>query len=215
MITRRTIPWSLIAPVAILVGVVFWALWPVLTGMAHRWSTDPRYAHGYLVPLFSLALLWIRRETFLEAMSGPRTSGQKPQGSELHDEIAGAPRPSTLGKKTEGSERGNGFVGATFRPTTWGLAFIAAGGVFQLLGGYFLVQSIEARGVAFLSGRYRPSGRRVVGAQVVLAGDPVPDLHDSITVATREGAGAAPSIAGHHGQHVHAANSGIHGVFRR
>jgi exosortase len=104
MITRRTIPWSQITPVAILVGVVFWALWPVLTGMAHRWSTDPRYAHGYLVPLFSLALLWIRRETFL---------------------------------------------GATFRPTTWGLAFIAAGVVFQLLGGFFLVQSVEAAALLF------------------------------------------------------------------
>jgi exosortase len=29
--------------------------------MADRWSNDPRYAHGYLVPLFSVALLWMRR----------------------------------------------------------------------------------------------------------------------------------------------------------
>jgi exosortase len=30
--------------------------------MADRWSDDPRYAHGYLVPVFSLALLWMRKD---------------------------------------------------------------------------------------------------------------------------------------------------------
>jgi exosortase len=29
--------------------------------MASRWGSDPQYSHGYLVPLFSLALLWLRR----------------------------------------------------------------------------------------------------------------------------------------------------------
>ena len=28
---------------------------------AARWSVDPRYSHGFLVPLFSLFLLWFRR----------------------------------------------------------------------------------------------------------------------------------------------------------
>jgi exosortase len=58
---RRTIPWALIAPLAILAADIFWALWPVMAVMVERWSNDPRYAHGYLVPLFSLALLWMRR----------------------------------------------------------------------------------------------------------------------------------------------------------
>jgi exosortase len=58
---RRTIPWALIAPVAILAGAILWALWPVMAAMVERWSDDPRYAHGYLVPLFSLALFWMRR----------------------------------------------------------------------------------------------------------------------------------------------------------
>jgi exosortase len=58
---RRTIPWALIAPVAILAGGILWALWPVMAAMVERWSDDPRYAHGYLVPLFSLALFWMRR----------------------------------------------------------------------------------------------------------------------------------------------------------
>jgi len=42
-------------------GCLLWSLWPALGSMADRWSTDPRYAHGYLVPIFSLALLWMRR----------------------------------------------------------------------------------------------------------------------------------------------------------
>jgi exosortase len=28
--------------------------------MVERWNGDPRYAHGYLVPMFAVALLWLR-----------------------------------------------------------------------------------------------------------------------------------------------------------
>ncbi len=38
-----------------------WVYWPTLDGMARRWSQDPEYSHGYLVPLFALFLLWHRR----------------------------------------------------------------------------------------------------------------------------------------------------------
>jgi exosortase len=31
-----------------------------LTGIVHRWLTDPKYSHGYFVPLFALWLLWSR-----------------------------------------------------------------------------------------------------------------------------------------------------------
>src|SRR5262252_5897545 len=39
-----------------------WAYWTSLTEMAWRWSHDPQYAHGYLVPGFAAALLWLRRD---------------------------------------------------------------------------------------------------------------------------------------------------------
>jgi exosortase len=29
--------------------------------MANRWERDPQYSHGYLVPVFACALLWLRR----------------------------------------------------------------------------------------------------------------------------------------------------------
>jgi exosortase len=35
--------------------------WPTLTGMAYRWG-EAQYSHGFLVPLFSLFLLWARQD---------------------------------------------------------------------------------------------------------------------------------------------------------
>ena len=58
------------------VGVcILWALWSVLAAMADRWSTDPRYAHGYLVPMFAVALLWMRRDRLIGIKSSPSTWG--------------------------------------------------------------------------------------------------------------------------------------------
>ena len=61
MIMRRITLWPLIASLAVLAVGLLWAFWPILVAMAERWSNDPRYAHGYLVPVFSLAMLWMRR----------------------------------------------------------------------------------------------------------------------------------------------------------
>jgi exosortase len=38
-----------------------WAYWPTLHEMERTWAQNPRYSHGYLVPLFSAYLLWSRR----------------------------------------------------------------------------------------------------------------------------------------------------------
>jgi exosortase len=38
-----------------------WAHAPALADMVHRWSTDPQYSHGFLVPLFAALVLWVRR----------------------------------------------------------------------------------------------------------------------------------------------------------
>jgi exosortase len=37
-----------------------WSYWPTLDALAQRWASDPQYSHGYLVPLFAVALLWLR-----------------------------------------------------------------------------------------------------------------------------------------------------------
>ena len=51
---------AILAAVGGLGAVCAWAYWPTLTALAGRWATDPQYSHGYLVPGFALALLWMR-----------------------------------------------------------------------------------------------------------------------------------------------------------
>jgi exosortase len=48
-----------------------WAHWTSLAEMAWRWSHDPQYAHGYLVPGFAAALLWLRRDRLASGRLGP------------------------------------------------------------------------------------------------------------------------------------------------
>jgi exosortase len=52
----------LILPLVLLGGVLAWACWPTLVALVEKWSTDPRYSHGFLVPVFAAYLLWYRRD---------------------------------------------------------------------------------------------------------------------------------------------------------
>lgn len=45
------------------VAATFWAYAPSLVRMSHQWSSNPQYSHGYLVPLFAAALLYMRAES--------------------------------------------------------------------------------------------------------------------------------------------------------
>jgi exosortase len=47
--------------VCLIVGLL-WSYWPVLCSVEKRWSSDPQYSHGYLVPAFALLVLWSRRK---------------------------------------------------------------------------------------------------------------------------------------------------------
>lgn len=54
---------------ALLVGLalacgLLWAYWPTLVGLVQRWSSDPQYTHGYVIPVFALIVLWFRRSDF-------------------------------------------------------------------------------------------------------------------------------------------------------
>ena len=46
---------------AILLGVVAWAYWPVFVELSETWARDPQYSHGFLVPLFAIAILVLRK----------------------------------------------------------------------------------------------------------------------------------------------------------
>ncbi len=53
---------------SILIGLILfgalslWAYWPTLEEVAEKWATHAMYSHGYLVPAFSLFLLYFRRQ---------------------------------------------------------------------------------------------------------------------------------------------------------
>jgi exosortase len=69
---RRTPPPALIVAA---LAIVVWAYWTTLAEVVDRWSTDPQYSHGFLVPLFSAYLLWTRRDRLLAADLRPRWWG--------------------------------------------------------------------------------------------------------------------------------------------
>jgi exosortase len=58
-----------------LTACLSWAYGPVLAAMAERWARDPQYSHAYLVPFFSLFLLWRRRGRLREGALRPSVWG--------------------------------------------------------------------------------------------------------------------------------------------
>jgi exosortase len=58
----RNLPWRRLLVPAALAVVLLWAFAPTLGELAHRWTQDPQYSHGYLVPAFAVVLLWMRRD---------------------------------------------------------------------------------------------------------------------------------------------------------
>lgn len=60
-LTAPSIPTSVILLWGTALAVIGYIYWPPLRDMHDRWANDPRYSHGYLVPLFSLFLLWYRK----------------------------------------------------------------------------------------------------------------------------------------------------------
>lgn len=53
--------WRWTGPALVLGGATLYAFWPAMSDMADKWRTDPQYSHGYLIPLFAIALLYWRR----------------------------------------------------------------------------------------------------------------------------------------------------------
>jgi exosortase len=62
---RGLLPSGLSLPtLAVLLTLAIWAHWSSLGRIAAKWWSDPQYSHGYLVPVFAVALLWMRRSKF-------------------------------------------------------------------------------------------------------------------------------------------------------
>jgi exosortase len=57
------------------VASVLWAYWTTLGYAAERWSSDPQYSHGYLVPAFAALVLWLRRHRLAEGSARTNRGG--------------------------------------------------------------------------------------------------------------------------------------------
>jgi exosortase len=53
---------GLVAAVAFCAALIVWVFWPTAVELAEIWSNNPLYSHGYLIPAFAAALLWMRRD---------------------------------------------------------------------------------------------------------------------------------------------------------
>src|SRR4051794_40283432 len=47
---------------AVPAGCLLWSYWTTLADLAQVWNSNPQYSHGFLVPLFAAALLYLRRD---------------------------------------------------------------------------------------------------------------------------------------------------------
>jgi exosortase len=52
-------------------GACVWAFWTTLGEAAQRWAHDPQYSHGYVVPVFAVLLLLLRRRQLDRAAVAP------------------------------------------------------------------------------------------------------------------------------------------------
>ncbi len=65
-------------PPLLLASALLWGFWPTLQSLGGVWATDPRYSHGFFIPLFSLYLLWARRALLFGTCARPSPWGLGP-----------------------------------------------------------------------------------------------------------------------------------------
>jgi exosortase len=71
----RSSPLATGAVAAVLGAALLWAYWPTCGAIARRWSEDPQYSHGYVVPFFAAIVLWTRRRQYPAGPCRPNAWG--------------------------------------------------------------------------------------------------------------------------------------------
>lgn len=64
-----------VIPLVIVCGLVAILYAPVISGLLRQWYEDPNYSHGFVVPLFSVFLLWMDRSRLLKIPLKPSNLG--------------------------------------------------------------------------------------------------------------------------------------------
>jgi exosortase len=56
----------------VLLAALVWNAWSMLGDMQRKWINDPTYQHGWLVPVFAVVILWLRRDRLPAAAAQPQ-----------------------------------------------------------------------------------------------------------------------------------------------
>jgi exosortase len=64
MMQVPSIKYGLWSATAVLLCVAGWVYWPVFRDLSEAWARDPQYSHGFIVPLFAIAILVLRKNLF-------------------------------------------------------------------------------------------------------------------------------------------------------
>lgn len=64
--------WGSVLIIGVLVVMLYFG---VLQGLVRTWWSDPDFSHGFLVPIFAVYLVWVRRQTILKKEVVPAWSG--------------------------------------------------------------------------------------------------------------------------------------------
>ena len=63
---RRLFPEPAVLAAWLVVAAAFvWLYWSSISHLVHVWATQEDYGHGFVVPIFAVALLWLRRDMIL------------------------------------------------------------------------------------------------------------------------------------------------------
>ncbi len=69
----QVVPWAMLVG---LMGVLLYVFWNALDSRGvYKYWDNPKYSHGYLVPVFTLILLWMRYEPFKPVKAWERWAG--------------------------------------------------------------------------------------------------------------------------------------------
>jgi exosortase len=79
-----------LAPLALTAGIVAWVFWNTFLDLAQLWQTNAQYSHGFLVPVFAAALLYLRRNKLVVAEMKPQPWGLAILGAGLMIRLIGA-----------------------------------------------------------------------------------------------------------------------------
>jgi exosortase len=74
----RAVSFRVVSLSLLIGGSIVWAYVPVILGMTGKWFHTPQYSHAFLVPAFSIYLLWRSRAGLSLSTTGPSWIGLLP-----------------------------------------------------------------------------------------------------------------------------------------